>query len=236
MPVPTRTQGSTRATQENPQFATSREAATACRPAPAHPFTDGRRQRTCPATSTSASTPPAPRAAARPPRPLRRHCGSPGRCFRRRRRQCRCLCAGWVGEWQIATARRLGKRGAASRRSCVSSRRLCRAHNSAIVGGHGQAVDAATANVAKQESQASGKQQRDVQRRPRAVRLAHRPGDAAVPPARRDSSVRGVAVAPSREAARSHSREAGPRRRRCGTGPLARFRLCAQSWRSICRS
>ena len=45
--------------------------------------------------------------------------------------------------------RALGKRGAASRRSAVSSRPLCGAHNSAIRGGHGHAVDAASATVAK---------------------------------------------------------------------------------------
>jgi hypothetical protein len=40
-----------------------------------------------------------------------------------------------------------GKRGAATRRSCISSRRLCIGHNSAIVGDHYHARDAATATV-----------------------------------------------------------------------------------------
>jgi hypothetical protein len=38
-------------------------------------------------------------------------------------------------EIDMIAARPLGKRGAASRRSSVSSRRLCGAHNSAIAGG-----------------------------------------------------------------------------------------------------
>ena len=41
----------------------------------------------------------------------------------------------------------VGKRGAAFRRSCVRSRRLCGAHNSAVAGGHENAVDSATATV-----------------------------------------------------------------------------------------
>ena len=44
--------------------------------------------------------------------------------------------------------RPLGKRTPRARRSSVSSRRLCRAHNSAIVGGQDHAFDAATASVA----------------------------------------------------------------------------------------
>jgi hypothetical protein len=42
----------------------------------------------------------------------------------------------------------VGRRGAASRRSCVSSRRFCGMYGSAIVGGHGHALDAATTIVA----------------------------------------------------------------------------------------
>jgi hypothetical protein len=40
---------------------------------------------------------------------------------------------------------------------------------------------AVTETVANQESQARSKQQRDGRRQPRAIRLAHRPGDAVVP-------------------------------------------------------
>jgi hypothetical protein len=52
-------------------------------------------------------------------------------------------------EIDTIAARPLGKRGAASWRSSVSSRRLCGAHNSAIAGGQDRSVDAATATVAK---------------------------------------------------------------------------------------
>jgi hypothetical protein len=76
----------------------------------------------------------------------------------------------------------LGMRGTANRRSCVSSRRLCGPHNSAIAGDHDQARDAATATVANQESHGEAKQQRDGCRQRRVIRLAHLPGDAAVPP------------------------------------------------------
>jgi hypothetical protein len=47
-----------------------------------------------------------------------------------------------------AADRPLGTRGAASRRSCVSSRRGCGAHSSAIASGHDQSVDASTTTVA----------------------------------------------------------------------------------------
>ena len=43
----------------------------------------------------------------------------------------------------------LGKRGAGSRRSSVSSRQLCAAHNSAVVGAHDHAADATIGTVAK---------------------------------------------------------------------------------------
>ena len=66
--------------------------------------------------------------------------------------------------------------------------------NERCIGGHWQVlshrpIDApgyglvcVTASWRKQESQARAKQERDGRRRPRMVRLAHRPGDAAVPP------------------------------------------------------
>ena len=63
-------------------------------------------------------------------------------------------------EIDTIAARPLGKRGAASRRSSVSSRRLCGAHNSAIAGGQDRSVDAATATVANQQPDALRKQQR----------------------------------------------------------------------------
>ena len=55
-------------------------------------------------------------------------------------------------EIDTIAARPSGKRGAASRRSSVSSRRLCGAHIFAIAGGQDRSVDAATATVAKRPS------------------------------------------------------------------------------------
>ena len=43
----------------------------------------------------------------------------------------------------------VGKRGASSRESFVSGRRLCGAHNPGITGGHRRAVGATIATVAK---------------------------------------------------------------------------------------
>jgi hypothetical protein len=65
-------------------------------------------------------------------------------------------------EIDMIAARPLGKRGAASRRSSVSSRRLCGAHNSAIAGGQDHSVNAPTATVANQQPDALRKQQRGV--------------------------------------------------------------------------
>ena len=48
-----------------------------------------------------------------------------------------------------------GRRDAASPRSSVSSRRLCGAHNSGIAGGHGHAVGATIATVAKRSRRGS---------------------------------------------------------------------------------
>ena len=53
------------------------------------------------------------------------------------------------GRRDASANRPSGTRPAASPRSSVSSRRLYRAHNSAIVGGHGHAVGATIATVAK---------------------------------------------------------------------------------------
>jgi hypothetical protein len=49
-------------------------------------------------------------------------------------------------------------------------------------------------DVANQQPEAVRKQQRGVSRQPRAVRLSHHPGDAAVRRVRRDARVRGNAI------------------------------------------
>jgi hypothetical protein len=46
---------------------------------------------------------------------------------------------------------RLGKRRAASRPSCISSRRLCAAHSSVVADSHDHAADAAIGSVAKRK-------------------------------------------------------------------------------------
>ena len=56
--------------------------------------------------------------------------------------------------------RRYGKRGAASRRSSVSSRRLWGAHSSVVANSHDHAVDLTVETVANQQSAGLPKQQR----------------------------------------------------------------------------
>jgi hypothetical protein len=74
-----------------------------------------------------------------------------------------------------------GRRDAADPRSSVTSRRLWGAHSPVVAGGHDHAVDATIGTVANQQSHARSKQQYDGCRQPRVIRLANRPGDAAVP-------------------------------------------------------
>jgi hypothetical protein len=96
----------------------------------------------------------------------------------------------------IVEIRPLGDSGTASRRSWVSSRRLCGAHNSAVAGDHDHQVDTAAAAVANQESQAQ-----ESSSSPAAVRVARlrlRISRAMQPSrrTRRECSLRGNAITP----------------------------------------
>jgi hypothetical protein len=66
--------------------------------------------------------------------------------------------------------RPLGKPAAASRRLCISSRRLGGARNSAIAGGHDHSVDAATATVRSNRAPAGNRGDRGARERSRGAR------------------------------------------------------------------
>jgi hypothetical protein len=136
-------------------------------------------------------------------------CGAGPRCRWGRHPQ---LSAGpCPSDRETGRSRPEGKHDRASCRSSAGGSRYAARTNRGSPGGRENTVDATSATVANQESQVPEKQKRAGCRPRSAIRLAHLPGEAAVPPsgARLLSAWQGSRLASARETSASLRMPAG---------------------------